>query len=42
MSAPSRRPVRLLLLLGLVAAVVVAARNATADRGGFYDPEAGA
>ena len=42
MSTPSRHPLRRLLLLVLAIGVVVVVRNATADRGGSYDPYAGA
>jgi hypothetical protein len=38
MSSSSGHPLRRLLLLALAIGVVVAVRNATADRGGSYDP----
>lgn len=34
------RRLRLILLLALAAGAVIAIRNATADRGGSYDPDA--
>ncbi|MGH3473354.1 MAG: hypothetical protein ACRDOT_00420 [Aeromicrobium sp.] len=38
MSTSSGHPLRRLLLLALAIGVVVVVRNATADRGGSYDP----
>ncbi len=38
MSSTSRHPFRRLLLALLAVGVVVVVRNATADRGGSYDP----
>lgn len=38
MSTSSGHPLRRLLLLVLAIGVVVVVRNATADRGGSYDP----
>jgi hypothetical protein len=40
MSTSSGHPLRRLLLLVLAIGVVVVVRNATADRGGSYDPSA--
>ena len=40
MSTRSGHPLRRLLLLVLAIGVVVVVRNATADRGGSYDPAA--
>jgi hypothetical protein len=36
----STHPFRSLLLLALAAAVVIGLRNAVADKGGSYDPDA--
>ena len=38
MSTSSGHPLRRLLLLALVIGAIVVVRNATADRGGSYDP----
>jgi hypothetical protein len=40
MSTSSGHPLRRLLLLALVIGAIVVVRNATADRGGSYDPAA--
>jgi hypothetical protein len=40
MSTSSGHPLRRLLLLVLAIGTVVVVRNATADRGGSYDPSA--
>jgi hypothetical protein len=39
-NSESRHPFRKLTLIAVVVAVVIAVRNAVADKGGSYDPDA--